>query len=49
MRIINSDSNDNDLLCLSSYQGPVTLHALYVILTAAKSVTVVVSLTRDVK
>ena len=39
----NSGSNDNDLLCLlSSYPGPVMLHALYLILTVARSVNTVV-------
>lgn len=42
MRIINSDSNDNDLFCLSFYRGLVILYVLYVIFIVVRSVIVVV-------
>lgn len=43
------DSNDTDLLCLSSYQGPHTLLVLCLILTEARAVNIDVTYTREVK
>lgn len=43
VRIVNSDSNDNDLSCLSSHQGPGTLYALCLIFTEARGANIAVT------